>query len=153
MLKKIIFNAIISLSLLQAETVTQQPNNTDQTGKLEFEKVLKTLQEKKNSVNNNNLPTLPLETATVTTDSNFNVIGTVTIGNDKYCYLLVDSNHVIKASAGMTIKNKKIEEIGDFGITITDKSKNTSYLPILTNQVQESDIVFSNRENDKKQQN
>lgn len=151
MLKKILLSSIISLSLLQAEVVTQQPNNTDQTGKLEFEKVLKNLQEKKNTESNNNLPTLPLDTTTVSTGSDFNVIGTINIGSTKYCYLLVDSNRVIKASAGMTIKNKKIEEIGDYGITISDKSKSTSYLPILTNQIQESDIVFSNRDNNKKQ--
>lgn len=152
MLKKILLSSIISISLLQAEAVTQQPNNTDQAGKLEFEKVLKNLQEKKNVESNNNLPTLPLDTANATSNSSdFNVIGTINIGSNKYCYLLVDSNRVIKASAGMTIKNKKIEEIGDYGITVSDKSKNTSYLPILTNQIQESDIVFSNREINKKQ--
>lgn len=152
MLKTLIFGSIISLSLLHAEAVSQQPSNIDQSGKLEFEKVLKNLQEKKNTETNNNLPNLSLDTTNANTGSDFNVIGTINIGSSKYCYLLVDSNRVIKASTGMTIKNKKIEEIGDYGITISDKSKGTSYLPILTNQIQESDIVFSNKDNNKKQQ-
>lgn len=152
MLKKIIFCSIALINLLNATEVTTQPlvNSPEQNGKLEFEKVLKNLQEKK-ATEGATLPIPPLDSITTNPSSDFNVIGTLKIGSNKYCYLIVDSNRVIKATEGMTIKNKKIEEINDYGITISDKSKNNSYLPILTSQIQESDIVFSNRDNNKKQ--
>ncbi len=138
MLKKIILGSIALCCLLNAEV-----NTNNQPQELEFQKVLKSLQEKKS---NDNLPILPLDTTSNSTVTNdLNVIGTVTIGMNKYCYLLVEGNKVIKATNGMTIKNKKIEEISDYGITVSDKNK-TTYLPILSAQVQESDIAFSNRD-------
>lgn len=117
---------------------------------LEFENVLKKLQEKKN--NELNMPPLPpLEFGGVgdIQGVEFNVMGIVNIGSNKYCYLLIESNKIIKATVGMTIKNKKIEEIADYGIHVSDKSKNSMYIPIMTNQVLESDIAFSNRDSKK----
>lgn len=109
---------------------------------LEFEKILKSAQAKKNEV----LPIPEIEDTKTISDVGFNVIGTINIGNSSFCYLMLESNKIIKATAGMSIKNKKIEEINEYGITVSDKSKNTIYLPILTNQVVEEDVVFSNRD-------
>lgn len=109
---------------------------------LEFEKILKSAQAKKNEV----LPIPEIEDTKTISDVGFNVIGTINIGNSSFCYLMLESNKIIKATAGMSIKNKKVEEINEYGITVSDKSKNTIYLPILTNQVVEEDVVFSNRD-------
>lgn len=109
---------------------------------LEFEKILKSAQAKKNEV----LPIPEIEDTKTISDVGFNVIGTINIGNSSFCYLMLESNKIIKATAGMSIKNKKIEEINEYGVTVSDKSKNTIYLPILTNQVVEEDVVFNNRD-------
>ena len=109
---------------------------------LEFEKILKSAQAKKNEV----LPIPEIEDTKTISDVGFNVIGTINIGNSSFCYLMLESNKIIKATAGMSIKNKKVVEINEYGITVSDKSKNTIYLPILTNQVVEEDVVFSNRD-------
>lgn len=147
-MKKTILTTLALFICANAENLPNQQQNLNQPQVLEFEKVLKNSQDKKN-LESSNLPIPPLETSSSGTD--FNVIGTVIIGNNKFCYLIVDSNKFIKATLGSTIKNKKIEDITEYGITISEKSK-TSYLPILTSQIQESDIVFSSRENNIKKQ-
>lgn len=144
MLKKITISTLAFINILNAEVTSNSTNNDME--KLQFQKILQEKNEDKQK--NNGLPIPPLDVDT-NKSAEFNVIGTVNIGANKYCYLLVDSSRVIKATTGMTIKNKKIEEISEFGISISDKSKNISYLPILTTQIQESDIIFSTRENKK----
>lgn len=145
MFKKVILGSIALISILNAEPTAPQTTNNE-IEKLQFQKILQEKNDDK--LKNSNLSIPPLDVST-SSNSDFNVIGTINIGTSKYCYLLIDSNKIIKATQGVVIKNKKIEDISEYGITISDKNKNTSYLPILTTQIQESDIIFSTRENKK----
>lgn len=153
MRKILLTSAFLLASTLHANNNVDSNNNQNEQSKpqvLEFENVLKKMQEKKNNeINTPQLPVLGLGAVSEVQGLDFNLIGIVNIDGSKYCYLLVESNKIIKAIAGMTIKNKKIEEINDYGIQISDKNKNSMYIPIMTNQVLESDILFSNRDSKK----
>lgn len=78
--------------------------------------------------------------------SDFNVVGTATINDSKYCYVINEQNKVIKATIGMSVKGKKITEISDYGITVSDKNNVVSFYPIVVNQIEESDITFFNKD-------
>lgn len=133
---------IAATSLLAVNLFANVTNTSEMPNVLEFEKILKKGIDKKDLKESVTLPTLPvLESPSV----DFNLTGTITIGNTKYCYLVVEANKIIKATTGMTIKNKKIVDINDYGITVND-GKSELFIPILSSQVQERDIVFTNRE-------
>lgn len=83
--------------------------------------------------------------------SDFNVVGTASINESKYCYVINEQNKVIKATIGMSVKGKKITDITDYGITVTDKNNVSLFYPIVVNQIEESDITFFNK--DKKSMN
>lgn len=139
-IKYLFVASIVATNLLANSTSpTEMPNV------LGFEKILKNGIDKKEAAKELvDLPMLSLpETQAVNVD--FNLTGTLAIGNTKYCYLVVESNKIIKATVGMTIKNKKIVEINEYGINVSD-GKNNTFVPILTSQIQEKDIVFTNRE-------
>lgn len=103
---------------------------------LEFEKILKNMQEKKNqypdlTVNNNQTS---IATNVANEFADITLVGTTQIGLNKYCYILINgSNRIIKASIGTSFKNKTIESISEFGITYSEGIKST-FIPIMNEQ-------------------
>lgn len=167
MIKKILTISILSLFVyaentpqmpmqpqtqVQPQVLAQQKNNGEPEI-LQYEQVLKRLQEKSaqeesakatsNSQNNTNGTN---QQTTSTSNGDFNVVGIAKIDNESYCYLLTPENKVIKAKQGMIIKGKKINSIVEFGIYISDSNNNEGYLPIIENQVNEIDVTFFNKE-------
>lgn len=145
-IRALIFSSIAIFNLNAADNNTVDTNTQIQPQVLAYQEILKNKQEQ----NKANMLQIPPIEQNSNTAFDFNVIGTVNINNSKYCFLLVESNRVVKATIGMVIKNKKIEDINEYGINISDsKSKNITFLPILTKDIDESDIVFVNKDNKK----
>lgn len=142
-MKKILLSALVACNLLYANPSEKNDDMGNEPQVLEFEKVLKELKNKKSE-----LP--PISTLNIENKElvkvDFNVIGTVKIGDKKYCYLLLNSNKTIKAVEGMHLKEIKISEITDYGINIIDDNGKSSFLPIIQEQINESDITFAKRE-------
>lgn len=137
MIKKIVVIGSITLSLFANEL----PNV------LEAEKALKRISEETlNSVVKTPSITKDGITNETTNVGDFNVVGIVSVNETKYCYVLNEQNKIIKATIGMTIKGKKISDISDYGITVSDKSNTPIFYPVISNQVEESDITFINKE-------
>ncbi len=168
MLKKITLAILLVNSVVFAEVniksqdnslnIKEQNNNVEKKevvnneNILEYEKILKRLQEKKDyedqiklekekiiQESNSNKPKEPI---------NFNVIGVIKVQDKHYAYLLTKENKILKASQGMTIDTHTISSITSNGITIKNSSEE-KFLPVITNQIQEIDVIFhnSNRNN------
>lgn len=110
---------------------------------LEWENVLKQAQ-----VKNEVLPALPPLVNGIEQEGtkDFNLVGIISIKNKKYAYLLTPDNKTIKVVSGLYISGKKIEEIEENGIFISDKAGKKSFLPIIEKQIEEKDIEFSNKQ-------
>lgn len=148
MIKKFILIGSVFASTIFADT--ELPND------MMAQKILKNVYDNKGMVGTAALdPSKPPKEDNLNSNAeklgDFNVVGTATINDSKYCYVINEQNKIIKATIGMTVKGKKITDITDYGITVNDKSNNTSFYPIVVNQIEESDITFFNK--DKKSQN
>lgn len=158
MKKNKIIIKIITLTLLSGLTLfANQENkanndNINNPNVLEYEKILKRLQEKKDyedqiklekekiiQENSSSKPKEPI---------NFNVIGVIKVQDKHYAYLLTKENKILKANTGMNIDGHNITSITNYGINIENDNQKT-FLPIVTNQIQEIDVIFhnSNRNN------
>lgn len=158
MKKNKIFSKIITLTLLSGLTLFANQENkvnndtVNNPNVLEYEKILKRLQEKKDyedqiklekekiiQESNSNKPKEPI---------NFNVIGVIKVQDKHYAYLLTKENKILKANTGMNIEGHNITSITNYGINIENNNQ-TTFLPIVTNQIQEIDVIFhnSNRNN------
>ena len=139
-------NSLDSNVLIEKKEVVNKENI------LEYEKILKRLQEKKDyedqiklekekiiQESNSNKPKEPI---------NFNVIGVIKVQDKHYAYLLTKENKILKANIGMNIDGHNIASITNYGINIENDNQKT-FLPIVTNQIQEIDVIFhnSNRNN------
>ena len=153
MKKNKIIIKIITLTLLSGLTLfANQENkvnneNINNPNVLEYEKILKRLQEKKDyedqiklekekiiQESNSNKPKEPI---------NFNVIGVIKVQDKHYAYLLTKENKILKANIGMNIDGHNIISITNYGINIENDNQKT-FLPIVTNQIQEIDVIFHN---------
>lgn len=163
MLKKITLAILLVNSVVFAEVniksqdnslnIKEQNNNVEKKevvnneNILEYEKILKRLQEKKDyedqiklekekiiQESNSNKPKEPI---------NFNVIGVIKVQDKHYAYLLTKENKILKANIGMNIDGHNIASITNYGINIENDNQKT-FLPIVTNQIQEIDVIFHN---------
>ena len=132
-------NSLDSNVLIEKKEVVNKENI------LEYEKILKRLQEKKDYEDK-----IKLEKEKIIQESNsnkpkesinFNVIGVIKVQNKNYAYLLTKDNKILKANVGMDFEGNKIVSIDNYGVNIENDSHKT-YLPITTSQVNESDVIF-----------
>lgn len=132
-------NSLDSNVLIEKKEVVNKENI------LEYEKILKRLQEKKDyedkiklekekiiQESNSNKPKEPI---------NFNVIGVIKVQDKHYAYLLTKENKILKANIGMNIGGHNITSITNYGINIENDTHKT-FLPITTTQLKESDVIF-----------
>lgn len=150
-MKKTLLTILLSSTILFSNQIVEQNNSTIGENVLEYEKVLKRLQEKKDYEE-----AIRLEKAKILEESNivvqpmdpvnFNVIGTISVDGKGYAYLLTKENKVLKTNIGMVIDGNIIKSITSYGINI-EKKEHTAFLPIITNQIQEIDVIFSNGNN------
>ena len=153
-MKKIILISLISSVFLFGNPIQNtQPNKNVQSDKkveqeanlLEYEKILKRLQEKKDYEEAIKLEKQKIQEENTKVKEikplNFNVIGVIKVQNKNYAYLLTKDNKILKANVGMDFEGNKIVSIDNYGINIENNSHKT-YLPITTSQVNESDIIF-----------
>lgn len=112
--------------------------NIDMPQVLEYEKILKDMQDRKKQLPDL-IPPVAQSFVAREIDSGFPevvLLGTTQINNKKYCYIsLSGTRKIIKATIGMKIKDKVIKEIGDYGITYLDKDKSV-FLPIVTTPIE-----------------
>ena len=153
-MKKIILLSLISSAFLFGNPIQNtQPNKNVQSDKkveqeanlLEYEKILKRLQEKKDYEEAIKLEKQKIQEENTKVKEikplNFNVIGVIKIQNKNYAYLLTKDNKILKANVGMDFEGNKIVSIDNYGVNIENDSHKT-YLPITTSQVNESDVIF-----------
>ena len=153
-MKKIILLSLISGTFLFGNPVQNtQPDKNVQPDKkveqeanlLEYEKILKRLQEKKDYEEAIKLEKQKIQEENVKVKEikplNFNVIGVIKIQNKNYAYLLTKDNKILKANVGMDFEGNKIVSIDNYGVNIENGTHKT-FLPITTTQVKESDVIF-----------
>lgn len=147
-MKKIILLSLISGAFLFGNPVqnTQSDKKVEQEANLlEYEKILKRLQEKKDYEEAIKLEKQKIQEENVKVKEikplNFNVIGVIKVQNKNYAYLLTKDNKILKANVGMDFEGNKIVSIDNYGVNIENDSHKT-YLPITTSQVNESDVIF-----------
>ncbi len=142
MIKKIILIGSIFTSFVFAEN--DLPND------IMAQKILKNMNERgmvsNVGLDSKNPPKEDNSNSSFERQADFNVVGTATINDSKYCYVINEQNKVIKATIGMSVKGKKITDITDYGITVSDKNNVVSFYPIVVNQIEESDITFFNKD-------
>ena len=153
-MKKIILLSLISGAFLFGNPVQNtQPDKNVQSDKkveqeanlLEYEKILKRLQEKKDYEEAIKLEKQKIQEENTKVKEmkplNFNVIGVIKVQNKNYAYLLTRDNKILKANAGMDFEGNKIVSIDSYGVNIENDSHKI-FLPITTSQVKESDVIF-----------
>lgn len=153
-MKKIILLSLISGAFLFGNPIQNidlnknvQPNKKveQEANLLEYEKILKRLQEKKDYEEAIKLEKQKIQEENVKVKEikplNFNVIGVIKVQNKNYAYLLTKDNKILKANIGMDFEGNKIVSIDNYGVNIENDSQKT-YLPITTSQVNESDVIF-----------
>lgn len=150
--------ALVSLTAFSALYAQDNPQKAQTSEILAFEKILGDLKEKKEQEValpgvpklNDMLPAPDVQTGKY----EFNVMSTYMIGNDWYAYLLSDKNHIIKVKNGITLGNKKIVAINEYGVTLQVTNQNESlgksyFMPITQQKIEEADVVFLNKKSEK----
>lgn len=147
-MKKIILLSLISGAFLFGNPVqnTQPDKKVEQEANLlEYEKILKRIQEKKDYEEAIKLEKQKIEEENKKVKEmkplNFNVIGVIKVQNKNYAYLLTRDNKILKANVGMDFEGNKIVSIDNYGVNIENDSHKI-FLPITTSQVKESEIIF-----------
>lgn len=156
MKKNKIIIKIITLTLLSGLTLFANEDNKvnkvnndnmNNPNVLEYENILKRLQEKKDYEDQ-----IKLEKEKIIQESkskkpkesiDFNVIGVIKVQDKHYAYLLTKQNKILKANTGMNIDGYNITSITNYGINIENNEEKT-FLPIVTNQIREIDVIFHN---------
>ncbi len=153
-MKKIILISLISSAFLFGNPIQNtQPDKNVQSDKkveqeanlLEYEKILKRLQEKKDYEEAIKLEKQKIQEENTKVKEikplNFNVIGVIKVQNKNYAYLLTTDNKILKVGVGMDIDGNKIISIDNYGVNIENDTHKT-FLPITTTQLKESDVIF-----------
>ena len=158
MFKKMTLAMFLVNSVVFAEAIIKPKNNSldsnvliekkevvNKENILEYEKILKRLQEKKDYEEAIKLEKQKIQEENTKVKEikplNFNVIGVIKVQNKNYAYLLTRDNKILKANAGMDFEGNKIVSIDSYGVNIENDSHKI-FLPITTTQLKESDVIF-----------
>lgn len=132
-------NSLDSNVLIEKKEVVNKENI------LEYEKILKRLQEKKDYEEAIKLEKQKIQEENTKVKEikplNFNVIGIIKVQDKNYAYLLTTDNKILKVGVGMDIDGNKIISIDNYGVNIENDTHKT-FLPITTTQLRESDVIF-----------
>lgn len=132
-------NSLDSNVLIEKKEVVNKENI------LEYEKILKRLQEKKDYEEAIKLEKQKIQEKNTKVKEikplNFNVIGIIKVQDKNYAYLLTTDNKILKVGVGMDIDGNKIISIDNYGVNIENDTHKT-FLPITTTQLRESDVIF-----------
>lgn len=130
---------------LDSNVLIEKKEVVDKENILEYEKILKRLQEKKDYEEAIKLEKQKIQEENTKVKEikplNFNVIGVIKVQNKNYAYLLTRDNKILKANVGMDIEGNKIVSIDNYGVNIENDTHKT-FLPITTTQLKESDVIF-----------
>lgn len=132
-------NSLDSNVLIEKKEVVNKENI------LEYEKILKRLQEKKDYEEAIKLEKQKIQEENTKVKEikplNFNVIGIIKVQDKNYAYLLTTGNKILKVGVGMDIDESKIISIDNYGVNI-ENNTHKIFLPITTTQIKESDVIF-----------
>ncbi len=121
------YENILKQDINQEQTATKIPTSTSQT-----------------------LPPPPanIPVGVAPTSSNqmeFNVIGTMSVNGKNTAWLISKENKLIRVAEGVGIEGKTITAINQYGVKVKSQSQGTLFMPVMTTQVNESDVVFNQR--------
>lgn len=72
-----------------------------------------------------------------------NVTGVTIINGKATAWFINKDNKTMRATEGMTVENKKLTAINQFGVQFKNTEGKEGFLPLITSAVSESDVVFS----------